>query len=662
MTGWNLSPRARFDPPIRPKLGFSGFRTVAITVTLILAVALCVVLFVKQNVHDHLRARITDALNERLRGIGYTARLESARWIEGSGLHLEGLSIKQNIDSQSNGLISIGKIFARSSFRLNHILSGKPRLESLLIEDLRAHLSRSDKGPWNIEPVIQALLPQDAQSLDTFPIRLRRAQVSLDGRALGIDQNLVINGINLDFHHDSNSSWDRVAVGHFSGPLIERVEFQLWIDSHRQRWQSRLSVNKIQLTGELGGLVPSDLKPQLEIIKSLQGEISLVGEASGSMDLKQVPAFQVKGSASRLQWLHPSAPYPVHNGRLSFTADNSGLRISEASADVGYGHLKFAFQRSGWLIHQGWHLSGEAQDIELTPRLVQWLPAKMQKAWSEYDPTGRVNIDFTLHHRNGKTTHEIRSRVVDGSFSYHRFPFRINQCSGRLNWIDDVMTIDLHALESQQPVRITGRISQPGNDWTGYINVECDGYLPLNEKLFRAFKYRPNLERTLRQFHSHGHFGVVGRLERHDPSVDKPRLTYHVDIKQANVRYENFDYPFYNVNGRIRVVNDSAFFESFIANNGQVTCNGHWYPESGLKLRFHAQTVLLDDELRSALPGYLQDCWSQLRPSGTVDHVALDWQFDHHTGKIKTTIDAEIYPGNAKRQSSVSLRPVWFPY
>ncbi len=647
--------------PIRPS---SRFRGLAITATLVMLIITCCLLFVKQYVSDHLRERMLAEINQRLIPHGLAAQLDSVRWIEGRGLQLEGLSVFDRQLGRKSTIVFISKAFAASTYRLTDVLTQKPHLDSLTLEGLQVELKQTADGQWNLQPLIQLMRQNGNGTLPNFPIHLRRCGLRIPG-GLVTSQPVEITDTHFDLIPQPGKTWDHYAVGHLSSNRVERIEFRIGVDSSRRRWQATFAADDIRVTGDVANLIGAELMPeQASLLQSLRGRLTVGGKIDGTMDFAEMPEFTVNGIANQLQCFDASAPFPINNGRLQFTADNSGFQVTQATADIGYGNVALAFRRNGWTRTCGWHVQGTARHVELNSRLAEWLPEKMQKAWRQYQPAGHLDLEFDVWDREGVVTHKIKSTVMDGSFSYDQFPFRVSRCNGRMSWIGNRLSVDLQAVESQQPIRITGQIDNPGPGWTGAIEVRCDGLIPINEKLFRAFRQRPSLARTLRQFHAHGHFGVHGRIERRDPHVERPQLTYRVNIKQATVRYENFNYPFYNVNGTIRVENDVAQFESItgVNNRGHIVCNGQWHPQSGLQLRFIAQSVLLDEELRQALPAYIQESWTQLRPSGTVDHVKLDWAYDHHSGEIKSKVESEIFKGTATRKSSVAVRPTWFPY
>ena len=125
-------------------------------------------------------------------------------------------------------------------------------------------------------------------------------------------------------------------------------------------------------------------------------------------------------------------------------------------------------------------------------------------------------------------------------------------------------------------------------EWTGWFTADCQGQIPINEKLLQAFQKNPGLAQTLRRFNSTGHVSGRGRVERHDPHAADASFHHEIRIHQANLRYDSFPYTFYNVNGLVVIENDKTVFRdiSGINNNGEVVCNGTWTRGGQLELFF----------------------------------------------------------------------------
>ncbi|MDG2012557.1 MAG: AsmA-like C-terminal region-containing protein, partial [Pirellulaceae bacterium] len=309
-----------------------------------------------------------------------------------------------------------------------------------------------------------------------------------------------------------------------------------------------------------------------------------------------------------------------------------------------------------------WRLQGQLTGLELTGRLLPWLKPELQRLWHQYQPGGVVDADFDIQMVDGKLTKSIKATIKEGSFSWYRFPFPMSQCNGFVEWIGDDLAVSLTAIEAQQAIAIRGEVKNPGPFWTGWLEGSCDGLLPINEKMFQAFDNKPELARTLRKFHATGHINGRGRIERWDGNADLQR-DFNIQLMQATLRHENFDYPIYNVGGTIRVVNDLTEFRSFAGQNniGQIQCEGAWTSRDGLQLSFLASNVLLNDELRLALPENLQKTWNGLRPTGTIDLIDLDMRYPggHQAPIFSAKIDVT---GQRDGVSSVSVNPIWFPY
>ena len=300
--------------------------------------------------------------------------------------------------------------------------------------------------------------------------------------------------------------------------------------------------------------------------------------------------------------------------------------------------------------------------FELTERVLPWLKLNIQKTWHDFNPQGVVDSSFDFSFANGTLTKEFHAKFREASFLYSRVPFQFHQCSGTMDLKDEKLKIDLLAVEAQQKVSITAEIDNPGDDWTGWLETRGHDWFPINEKILTAFKKKPDLQSVLRKFNATGYVGGWGRVERFQVDQE-PKQHYEIQFQQAAVRHEHFDYPIYNIDGLVVIDNERTEFRQIkgVNNHGQIECNGTWDETSGLNLRFLAGNVLLNDELRSALPVSLQKTWQGLRPSGTADLVDVDMRFPIGAEKVDVAVAVRI-PLQDQRVSSMAIYPVWFPY
>ncbi len=626
---------------------------------------------VKQTVKSKLQQQIQRLLDDRLSGSGLAAEIGLAVWNEGYGLSVNNVSLTLVDGSDRRPFVFIKHVFIKSPFQLTDLVSHWPRIEEVVIEGMMTRGARGPGGDWNLadagERISRLCQNRDPLTLD-FPIHIRDSSVELQPDLQAQTSPLRVSGLNLDYQRGSAELAGGQVVdevtGEFGSEMSGPVQFRASLNRTSQQWRAAANIARLQLGGPVNELIARLWPAWSDMIRQTDGRVGLQAEATGAMDDLAASEYRITGQVDNLQCLSHRLPHPVHQGKFRFQLDNQGLQVTGLQCQAGYGTLSGSFRIPDWTASADWQLDVTASGIELTERMLAWLPQRLQSVWHQYQPAGIVAGTFQFVSRQGQLHKTIRSTISEGSLSFDRFPFRLNHCSGTINVDDRVLTLSGSAIEAQQLIKFQANILDPGPDWTGWVAGECQGDIPINEKLLQAFRVNPELEQTLRNFNSTGNVSGWGRVERRDPRMQQPRYHYEIDVRQASIRYESFSWPIYNVHGRVTVDNDRTVFQgvSGTNRNGEITCNGTWTRSGQLNLFFLAQSVALDDELRQALSPDLQKFWRELRPSGTVDRVDLDLTWDSRVGELNIDLEAEIETAVADQPGTVACKPIWFPY
>lgn len=644
-------------------LGLAHFRGFIIAICFLVMAAALGVTWLKKTIHNELRDRIAIELNSRLAESPFECRIKDANWTEGKGLRLNGLEF---INKQSQQPVVVcDRVLANSTFQLTDILEGKPSVDCVIIDEAELMVRIDDSGKPNIRQLLEALKCPETSSL-TCPIQIRNSRISIQSPTLG-KRKVTLHDLNLDHTRDPANIDVHLIKGYLSCDVSSRLDIQARVEPLNDRWNAQLSSERIEINQHLRTLL-QEFAGESPIIQAMGGEIAINAGLAGRIRGTEQTKFQIVGRGSKLQCLAPSLPHQIHDGLCKFQVDNTQdgvprIRVKDAECRIGYGSVKANLVVVDPLNELRWRLNGRVTDFQLTERLVPWFNPLLQKTWHQYQPTGYVDATYDVQYDGKQLSKKINSIIKEGSISWHRFPFRVSQCNGTIDWIDDALKIDLNAVEAQQLVKIDGQINRPGPQWYGWLEGRCDGDIPINEKLLQSFDHlKPKLAQSLRKFRATGHVNGWGRLERIE-GAEKTSKHFDVNLQHATVRHENFDYPIYNVNGSVVVKNDQTSFQSIYGqnNNGEIECNGTWTPTHGLQLRFLANNVLLNDELRAALPSNLRRTWTGLRPSGIIDLVDMDLHTPPGAAKPLIGVTVQVTP-DRKNPSTVSVNPIWFPY
>ena len=657
----------------------SLFRRMAILACFVALAGAAGLGYLRLLVQDQLPHQIETRINRHLAGSGLSVSLGSAVWQEGQGLSVRDVVVRFGGSGEVTELAAIEQVFVRSSFRLTDLLQGWPQIDELLIQGLAARVAQDETGNWNIQQVVDRLSrwerPASPMQVD-FPVRLRDSSLQVDATPGGLCQPFQLADIRLDYRripvpNAGERVMDRI-TGQFGSSVSGPVRFDLNIRPDDRIWDAAATLHRLEFAESIRHTLACWFPGQAELIQQTVGRISVQASARGRLGELEIPEFRLAGQVEALQCFSARLPHPVHHGEIEFSADNERLQITRARCGFGYGQLSGSCELRDWQRQGEWLIDIEAGNVELTERMLPWLSEKLQSAWHQFQPGGVIDGTFRFVFRDGHWQRTIRSTVSGGTVSYFRFPYRLNGCEATISMDDHVLTLQGTAIEAQQTVRYQAEIVNPGPDWTGWFEGKCDGKIPINEKMLQAFDVNPGLAATLRRFHSTGHVSGKGRIERRTP--DQPaEMRHEVRIHQANLCYDAFPYPFYNVNGTVIVERDRTRFHdiSGMNNNGEVVCNGSWTRAGDLDLVFSGKTIPLDLELKQAVPAGVQQIWDELRPAGMVDQVYLALRWNRQM--VRPYIDllaevgspesfAEIGSRESRGGGTVSFNPVSFPW
>jgi hypothetical protein len=258
------------------------------------------------------------------------------------------------------------------------------------------------------------------------------------------------------------------------------------------------------------------------------------------------------------------------------------------------------------------------------------------------------------------------------NFAFEDFPYPIRQATGQLTYTEEtagmpLLRVDINGLASGRKVHLRGEAFGPGLKpeipWSSGLRLDLDTEdVPINETLLKALPARTQF--VAREFRPQGLVRVHAEIRRNagTPEQPHPPITTHIEarIHQGQVCYKRLPYPLEQVQGlleidlpaeRWRALGFSGKHKDglvFVTAQGEPTPRGE-----KVSLTIQGQQILLDEELRDALPDKMQRVWEEMSPSGRADFLAqLDW-----VGEQLPQLDLTV---SARGQCSV--RPRFFPY
>jgi len=301
-------------------------------------------------------------------------------------------------------------------------------------------------------------------------------------------------------------------------------------------------------------------------------------------------------------------------------------------------------------------LTAKIRRLELDRHLVNLAPGPLSALWQKFQPSGRVHVDATLEFDGQDWTPDVSIECLDAAFSYHKFPYRLAECTGRATLADDTLEANLTAYADSRPVRIACRLSDPAGTPYGWVEASCDN-VPFDQKLYGAMT--DQARSAVRSFRPQGTMNCYYRSWRDGPQ-SPPHRRLVATLNRVRVEHDKFPYPMSNVRGTLEMLDDHWTCRDAEGTNDTavVACNGQWTcgPSGGsLALNLTGKNVPLEEELRDALSEPdMRKLWDELRLQGMVD---LDVRISREHAGQRPTVAVDAVPHADK----TSIEPTFFP-
>ncbi|MDX1945165.1 MAG: AsmA-like C-terminal region-containing protein, partial [Pirellulaceae bacterium] len=294
------------------------------------------------------------------------------------------------------------------------------------------------------------------------------------------------------------------------------------------------------------------------------------------------------------------------------------------------------------------------------------LPAAVGTVFTQYAPRGTVDLAGRLEFDGTRWRPEISLRCRDLSVQYEKFPYRLNGGTGTIDFRQDLLTLRLRLLAGSQTVQCRAEVRQPGPNFTGWVEVQSEGPLAIDERMIAALD--PKAQKIIRAFRPRGSFSFQSLLQR-GAGEAAPRKKLLLTLHDCSVQHERFPYPIDKVNGSLQLTDRDWLFRNLTGRNDSayITGEGSWIdqPADGnqLVLRFTASDVPLADELRAALSPGAQRLWANLRPRGNIDNLVVGMRYSIERKQFAVDVQGEKWPpGQNVEGRAISIEPTWFRY
>ncbi len=460
-----------------------------------------------------------------------------------------------------------------------------------------------------------------------------------------------------------------------SSGLMRRITTQGWLDSQKQAWKVDGVVENFEFTHELIEKLPPQATLYLNQIAGLECEASFNYEVFSRPLMS--PGFEVKnGVISDGRLRDARLPYPLDHMHGKFFCNNTKLQLRDLVATSGSTTLTLGTDIEGFTPDVPITIFASASGLELDRRLYDSLPTSWQTYWDRLQLEGSADAELKLMF-DGKRWSTVATFDCQGiSMTPWLFPYRLEKVTGKVMYADGRVSSELlSGLAGGQPVQgAVLLINAGGGQWVGEVACRTLGAVAVDEKLISALTpvggAQSPTESFIRTLHP---AGVVQLTSATFKRSSAPGDTWHrsidASVYNGKIRYDGFEYPIYEIRGRIEGNDDEWRLHQFEGRNGsgRIQCNGSWLAvkkgQVPLNLQFRALAVQLDEELQQALPPDAQFLWNQLQPVGAMDAIDVTLVRTSPTEPVELAVSLrEENSSNETSGRSLRLYPREFPF
>jgi hypothetical protein len=600
-----------------------------------------------QRVGEEVRRRVETRLRERLPTFDVSVR--SASLIEGEGIVVRGLAIRDR--AGTDPMLTVEEIHLACGTTLAELAAGEPRITAIRLRRPVVQARCGDDGHWNVAALFEA---RGAGA--GLPVEVEDAALAIDDAAAGRRFVLRNIGIALRPAADAAPGTRTLVRGQVGGDLFDRADFEGHLD-HDGGFAVTGRVAALELSPRLRGLLPA-AAPLADQSAGLRGRVDLDWTASGSLTAIEAAAFRVVGTLDGGHFEHASLPQAVSDISAAFAADRAGIVCERLEGHSGSTLLRASGRMSGWDGGADFDLVLEAERLLVGRHWEPFLPASLAPQWSKLLPAGEVDLRAQVVRRAGRISPDVSVRCRNVSLTYYRFPYRVDRTVGTVTFAAGSVAMHLTGLAGGHPVHVEGTIDTAAAGYPGRVEVRGEG-MRIDDALLDALPAR-NAD-IVRKLRATGTFDFAFVHER-DPRLERGfSNTLGLRLTRCTMAYAGFPYPLSNVGGLVRMEGQRWTIRDVTGTNdtGLVRCSGTLEPDGAgggeLTLHLTGTGVVLEPELRDALPPGMRRIWDDVDPRGTAEFTA---RVRHRVGARQTDVELEATPLG----DTVSIEPAWFPY
>jgi hypothetical protein len=612
---------------------------------------------------EEVRSRIQQRLAQEFPTL--SVQVQGASLVEGEGIVVRGVSIiDPSLPKDSRQMLWIEEVRLACSTNLADLIAGAPRISAVRLRRPVLHAVRQSDGGWTVARLVK----RRSGGTAIVPVTVDDATLLVDDTPR--QTRSVVRQIGLEMQPEpgvDGAGWAAVQ-GTAVGDLFERANFTGRVAIAAGVFDLRGAVQSLELTPRVVDMLPTGAGPTTDAVRErmagVRGRISMEWQAAGSLAAVQDTTFFVSGRLESGRFEHASLPFAMSDVTAAFSVDRAGLQFEKLEAHAGSTLLRGSGRYAGWTNTADFDLLLEAERLVVGRHWEGLLPESMASQWSKLLPAGEVDLRAQVARRNGTIDPNVSLRCRNVSLTHYRFPYRLDRTVGTVVLEGRTLSIHLTGQAGGHPVQVQGtfRTAPPAanepSGTVGMLEVRGEG-MRIDDTLLAAMPPRSaDIVRTLR---ASGTFDFVFRHDRSPQLPGGHANSLGIRLTQCSMAYAGFPYPLSNVSGSIRMDRGHWTIRDITGSNdtGIVRCSGMLVPsgdnDGELTLNLDGTGVVLERELRDALPAGVRQVWDDVDPRGNAEFSAT---VRHHVKARRTEVEIEATP----QGDTVSIEPAWFPY
>ncbi len=586
-----------------------------------------------------------------------SVQVQGASLVEGEGIVVRGVSlVDPKMPQQWRQILWVDEVRLACTTSLTELATGPPRITAVRLRRPVMHAVRHTNGAWNLEKLwggetATGLVPvsvEDATLLVDDPARQFRA---------------TLRQVSVDVEPDVREPGAAVVRGSAAGDRFERLAFQGRLTPASGAFQVQGQVESLEVSNRLVSvlavaderLAAADVQDWLA---GLRGRGHVQWHASGSARTPAEIAFTAAGTLESGRFEHRALPFALSDLSAAFHADRTGIVVERFEAHSGSTLVRGGGRLAGWNAEADFEATVEAERLTVSRQWESHLPERFAAHWRKVLPAGEVDLIATVRRRAGRIDPTFSVRCRNASLTYYRFPYRLDRTVGTVVMEGEQLSIHLTGQAGGHPVQVQGVLRTGVDGVPGFIEVRGDG-MRIDDALLAALP--PRSAGIVKSLHAQGTFDFAFRHDRAPHLPGGFANTLGIRLVQCGMAYAGFPYPLSNVTGTVRMDRGHWTIKDVVGSNdtGVVRCNGSLVPtaddDGELTLHLAGSGVVLDRELRDALPRTMVRIWDDIDPRGNAEFIAT---VRHQVKARKTDVVLEATP----QGDTVSIEPAWFPY